>query len=401
MGRLLVGMLLLLLIAGCSNADGDDLIVLQDGSHRTGTLQGCLSGRCQLNGRAIPQATIAWIGLHQARSNPPQPNDPAVAEIRMIDRSVHPGLMTAIDPTRVTTLSGSYDRQKVAWVYLTHPAQAAASPSTSPTGSSAGPDNCGNPKIYHYDIEVTVHRDEAHTFTPWHTPGTVRRVFDWDAKWSHAPMSVELCKGRVRVLLPAGVDTVDARREGLAAGESTVKIDWNDASELIVGLPQDPSSLVPTCRFTDVSGSPAKTVLNGSWDPDGNDAEFAFSAARINPPPYPIDKDCDHRRYTGGGQGIDPRSVSSGGQMINGTLWSPFHTIEGLDWILSEESLRLSVSKSHAPMPFPLDALAHGKGFDFRTGPLQAQIRTAPGKENETSDAVSDWATVNFTPTRP
>jgi hypothetical protein len=63
-------MLLLLLIAGCGDADGDDLIVMQDGSHRTGTLQGCLNGGCQLNGRAIPQATIAWIGLHQARSNP-------------------------------------------------------------------------------------------------------------------------------------------------------------------------------------------------------------------------------------------------------------------------------------------------------------------------------------------
>src|ERR1700687_207506 len=141
MGRLLVGMLLLLLIAGCSNADGDDLIVLQDGSHRTGTLQGCLNGGCQLSGRPIPQATIAWIGLHQARSNPPQPNDPAVAEIRMIDRSVHPGLMTAIDPTRVTTLSGSYDRQKVAWVYLTHPAQAAGS---NPPKPVAFPDSVGS-----------------------------------------------------------------------------------------------------------------------------------------------------------------------------------------------------------------------------------------------------------------
>jgi plastocyanin len=249
------------------------------------------------------------------------------------------------------------------------------------TASSTGPENCGHPKIYHYDIEVTVHLDEARTFTPWHTPGTVRRVFDWQAKWSHAPMSVERCSGRVRVLLPAGTHTSYGEKEGLAAGESTVKIAWDDASELIVGLPQDPSAHVPPCHFTDVSASPATLAL------DGDQSQFTFHAIRINPPEYPIDKNCDHRRYTSGAHHVGLPPVSSDFP----------HTIDGLTFSFpNEELLNLYVSSPHASMPFPLNALARGKGFDFRTGPLQPQI-TRPGE----SFAVSDWATVSFTPVRP
>ncbi len=269
-------------------------------------------------------------------------------------------------------------------------AGSAGVPAAGASASFTGPEDCGHPRIYHYDIEVAVHRDEAYTFTPWHTPGTVRRVYDWQAKWLHAPMSVELCRGEVRVLLPAGMSTSAAEKEGVAASESTVKISWNDASELIVGLPQDPSALVPLCHFTDMSGSPAKTTLNGYRLPNGNDAQFEFQAIRINPQAYHdmIYKNCDHRRANSGPNNPLPGLVSS--------TFSPFHTIDGLGWSLSEESLTLSVSSARPPMPFPLNALALGKGFDFRTGPLQTQIRT-----NTTLNAVSDWATMSFTPVQP
>jgi hypothetical protein len=80
--KMLLGASFLLLIAGCGDAGGGDLVVLRDGSHRTGTLQGCLNGICQFSGRAIPQATILWIGLGQAKSNPPPLSDPAIGEIR-------------------------------------------------------------------------------------------------------------------------------------------------------------------------------------------------------------------------------------------------------------------------------------------------------------------------------
>lgn len=69
-------------------------------------------------------------------------------------------------------------------------AGSAGVPAAGASASFTGPEDCGHPRIYHYDIEVAVHRDEAYTFTPWHTPGTVRRVYDWQAKWLHAPMSV-------------------------------------------------------------------------------------------------------------------------------------------------------------------------------------------------------------------
>jgi len=263
---------------------------------------------------------------------------------------------------------------------------AGATPGTGANASSTISENCGHPKIHHYDIEVSVHRDEAYTFTPWHTPGTVTRVFDWHAKWSHTPVSVERCSGVVRVLVPAGIDTSDPRKEGLAAGESRVKIDWDDKSELIVGLPQDPTSLVPLCHFTDLSGSPAKLALHERLLENGA-GEFTFYSVRINPQDYHdmIDKNCDHRRATSGPGNPSIGEVSSS--------FSPFHTIEGLEWFLGEENLNLYGSSSRPANPFPPKALAYGKGFDFRTGPLQTEIRR-PG----TSNTVSDWATVSFTP---
>jgi len=257
--------------------------------------------------------------------------------------------------------------------------------------SSTGPENCGHPKIYHYDIEVAVHRDETHTITPPSEnagPG-VNSVIDWDAKWLHAPISVELCRGKIRVLLPPGTSTSYGKNEGLAADESTVKIAYDDKSELIVGLRQDPSARVPLCHFTAVYGSPAKLAL------DGDEFWFRFHAYRINPEAYPItgpggyiDKNCDHRRATSGPGA--PRTATVG------SAYPPFHTIDGFDWALGDTLLNLSVSSSRAPMRAPPNPLARGKGFDFRTGPLQTEYRT-PG----ISDAVSDWATVSFTPVRP
>jgi hypothetical protein len=379
MGRLLVGMLLLLLIAGCSNADGDDLIVLQDASHRTGTLQGCLSGRCQLNGRAIPQATIAWIGLHQARSNPPQPNDPAVAEIRMIDRSVHPGLMTAIDPTRVTTLSGSYDRQKVAWVYLTHPAQAAASSSTSPTGSSAGPDNCGNPTIIHYDVRVTVHTDDTNTFPPPGVlQGTMTSVIDWETHWANVAMSVERCHGNLTILIPAGVSVTpdEWARQSIAADTKTFT--WMDNTEVT-------GEDVPPCHFTNVTTVPAGMFLQGRG-PD-----FQFFAARPHrdkAPREPFLQKCDARRNRGG----TPSGTGLESGFARNTPGSP---VNHLDFAFSALNINLSNHVKNGTA-YPLAELALGQGFTFNSGELHAT-----GMDGSGHVATTEWASVSVNPVHP
>jgi hypothetical protein len=201
-------------------------------------------------------------------------------------------------------------------------------------------------------------------------------------------MSVERCSSLVRILIPAGIDTSDPQREGLAAGESTVKIDWNDQSQLIVGLPQDPSSVVPPCHFTVLFDSPTKIALHARWLANGVGAEFTFYATRINPQEYPIKKNCDQRRYTSGIHSIPPASV--------GSNFPPFRKVDGFDWSLGEQNLNLYFSSSSGAMPVQLNALVRGKGFDFRTGPVQTLIRT-PGE----SDAVSDWADLNFTPEQP
>ena len=186
MYKIFLGVSLLWLLAGCGRTDGDDLILLQNGSHRTGTLQGCLNGGCQFNGQAIPQATIAWIGLHQARSKPPQPNDPAVGEIRLNDHSVHPGLMTAIDPKRVITTLGSYDRREVAWVYLAHPEQAASD--VRSTASSA-PTMEGRVVRYDIDVAVTAHQ---HIQTRHGTAGISVEddSADWTGSWRNVALKI-------------------------------------------------------------------------------------------------------------------------------------------------------------------------------------------------------------------
>ncbi len=160
----------LLLLASCGRIDGDDLIVLKNGSRQNGTLQACVSGNCQFNGASVPQATISWIGLHQGTLSVPQPNDPAGGEIRLTDHSVHPGVMTNIDSTRVVAPSGSYDRQKVAWVYLGRTVDTASGDSST---ASRMPTQGERVVRYDVDIAVASHQhiqDPVGTGFRWMTP---------------------------------------------------------------------------------------------------------------------------------------------------------------------------------------------------------------------------------------
>src|SRR4051812_29531178 len=162
MDKTTLSVVLLLLTAGCRDSSGDDLILLQNNTRHVGTLQRCLNGGCEFSGGTVPQGTIAWIGLHQARADPPKPNDRAAGEIRLTDHSVHAGLMTAIDPARVVAAPASYDRQKVAWVYLGHPEKAANANDSDQSNVSPSSDGCRR-AVYHYDVHVAGYRRAAQT----------------------------------------------------------------------------------------------------------------------------------------------------------------------------------------------------------------------------------------------
>jgi hypothetical protein len=69
--QIVSAIVLLLLTGGCRDSSADDVILAQNGGRQIGTLQGCLNAVCQFRSAMIPQATIAWIGLHQAEVDPP------------------------------------------------------------------------------------------------------------------------------------------------------------------------------------------------------------------------------------------------------------------------------------------------------------------------------------------
>jgi hypothetical protein len=366
MGRLLVGMLLLLLIADCSDAVGDDLIVLQDGSHRIGTLQGCLNGGCQLNGRAIPQATIAWIGLHQARSNPPQPNDPAVAEIRMIDHAVHPGLMTAIDPTRVITAPGSYDRQKVAWVYLAHAAKAARDAPV--TGS----------RVVRFDVyvAVTIHQHFQEHF------GAGLSVEDDSADWTGSWQNVTL---RI-VPGPHGAPYASIIPDlpyPTGVVQASAQFTYNDPPTRY--QPTNCKGELPTQTYTGVF------VLNYPRQANARE-DFVIAQAQ----------DVGNKFFDALGAVIKSR-CGEGYFSVSGSpaAYHYFHlgTPDGMGFEPLYLSLNLSwdrASGSASEMPFPLDEILAGKSVTLETG-TQSRFYGIVGGVPGDGATVDEAVRVSFT----
>src|ERR1700682_1490821 len=91
---------LLTTFVGCGES-GDDLVVLQNGGRQTGKLQGCVEASCQLNGNAIPRATIAWMGLAYAGHSPPAIRNAATDEVHTRSGSVDSGRLTGISLSNV------------------------------------------------------------------------------------------------------------------------------------------------------------------------------------------------------------------------------------------------------------------------------------------------------------
>jgi hypothetical protein len=364
MSKILVGMLLLLLIAGC-NADGDDLIVLQDGSHLTGTLQVCLNGSCQLSGRAIPQTTITWIGLHQARSNPPQPNDPAVAEIRMIDHSVHPGLMTAIDPTSVITVPGSYDRQKVAWVYLAHPAKTARDAPT--TGW----------RVVRFDVDVAV-TTHQHRQSRNGTAGLSLEddSVDWTGSWQNVTLRI------VPGSDGAAIALVPDQPFPTGVVQASAQFTYNDPPAIY--QPTNCKGELPTQTYT------GTIVLNSYLKLGGTTNKIGFLAQA---------QDGGIEFMNALGAVIKSRCRPGDFKVSANPGTFPFRTPDGIAFDLPLLTLIWNrASASASEMPFPLDEILAGKSFTLETG-TQSRFNPILGSDAGSGDGntVDEAVRVSFT----
>lgn len=375
MRKILVGILFLLLIAGYSYADGDDLIVLQDGSHRTGTLQGCLNGNCQLSGRTIPQATIIWIGLHQAGSNPPQPNDAAVAEIVMTDHSVHPGLMTAIDPTRVMWVAGTYDRQKVAWVYLTHPAKGAREAPT--TGS----------RTVRFDVHVavTIHLHiQEHNASLAAAPSVEDSSYDWTGSWQNVTFRIVPGRTVGKTEIPPGIFPELPYPTGVV--QASAKFTFNDPPNRYKATNCKGEVPAQTYTGTFVLNYPRQARAGEQFviaQAQNTGAQFlaAIKAA--------IESSCAPEPLNVAG--YPPGYLYFHFGAPDGIGYDPLYLALDLDWDRA--------SSSAPDMPFPLDQILTGKSITLETG-TQSRFYASGGGGAGPGDGktVDETVRVSFTP---
>jgi hypothetical protein len=391
-----LGVVLLLLTAGCRDSSGDDLILLQSGSRQVGTLHGCLNGGCQFNGGTIPQAAIAWIGLHQARADPPQPSDPAAGEIRLTDHSVHPGLMTAIDPTRVIAAHGAYDRQKVAWVYLARPEKAASgNDSDASNVSTSSSDGCRH-AIYHYDVHVLGYRRVVEMMNPgfWIT-GTLSKSFDWMAEWLNVSFSIKQCESTLELLMPAAQGP-----QHPATGKMHLKYEYDDERRYADGNSKNPFTDLskPSCHIHKDVWIAANAWLIGGG-PISKGARTGLNFDFTTRP--------DLHRDLGSTQ--DCPAEANGGRDIYDVITGPddskgkdshaatheqgtLKPVHGLDWYIGWGTLDLDKQDLPNP-PFPIDALIAGKGFSLDS---EKQHFNLP--KSDSSAEVTDRFVVTITP---
>lgn len=97
-----------------------DLVVGRDGAVRQGVLQACAGGMCSMDGRPLPAADIAWIGLgvDPAARPPAPPADPGVDAVQVGGGPLQAAPLVGIDAETVVTKRGSFPRDRVDWIYL-------------------------------------------------------------------------------------------------------------------------------------------------------------------------------------------------------------------------------------------------------------------------------------------
>ena len=105
---------------GDSGKPAQDLLILRNGTVRSGALTTCNAASCTVDGSVTPVANIEWIGLAREDVIPPSSS---ADEVHKTDGTIVAGRMSRIDATTVSTTRGPLTRAETAWVHLVPPAQ--------------------------------------------------------------------------------------------------------------------------------------------------------------------------------------------------------------------------------------------------------------------------------------
>lgn len=97
-------------------AAAEDLVVLRDGSSRTGVLQSCSGDRCTLAGSPILTREIAWIGLGQQKQATPAIAPATVDQAVLRDGTTREGSLVGVSLGLVILDGMELARSEVAWI---------------------------------------------------------------------------------------------------------------------------------------------------------------------------------------------------------------------------------------------------------------------------------------------
>lgn len=153
----LLAILVIVLAESCKLNAAKDMLILRDGSLRTGRLDGCNAQACTFDGAALSRSAILFIGLNGVQPTPPQVQDWLEDEVRRVDGSAHGGRVSSVDANRVITANGSHPRSKVSWIYFAPRKESTTDSATpGPWSSSRSSDSKTAGVVYEWDGKIEV-----------------------------------------------------------------------------------------------------------------------------------------------------------------------------------------------------------------------------------------------------
>ena len=130
---------LLAFLASPAVAAAQDLLIRRDGSLLRGPLAACVAGRCRVGHTDASFDDIAWIGLAQEKPNPPALSIGGADVVVLHDGSERSGQLVGVSLAVVELDNAEIDRAAVAWIRLAAEPAASPPPSPAPTATPAPP----------------------------------------------------------------------------------------------------------------------------------------------------------------------------------------------------------------------------------------------------------------------